>query len=268
MKITKAILLTLLVTVIYYIPQGILVLLVKYTNWDINLFNAMFDIVWSLSAVMAYLLVFYLFWKPKPHYSNVLDIDGLDYNLIPYLILIAIGLGFVGQPLWDYNRLIEYFQNANFQPYNRTYGELNFEPLYFMLGTLIIAPIFEELFFRKFLFSKLQEKYQLNLAIIISSICFSAIHFETPGNLLPSFIFGIISCLIYFKTKKISYSILLHFISNLCVSLINTRFGEPFFNWLDGLKYDLVYWAIFIFGILLIILGVKKITTANNTYSK
>ncbi|CAM3298102.1 CPBP family intramembrane glutamic endopeptidase [Zobellia roscoffensis] len=265
MKITKAILLTLLVTVIYYIPQGILVLLVKYTNWDINLFNPMFDIVWSLSTVMAYLLVFYLFWKPKPHYSNILDTNGLNYNLIPFLILSAIGLGFVGQPFWDYNRLIEYFQNASFEPITRNYGELNFEYGYTMLSTLIIAPIFEELFYRKFLFSKLQEKYQLYLAIIISSVCFSAIHFETLSNLIPSFLFGIVSCLIYFKTKKISYSILLHFINNLFVTLINTRYGEPFFNWLDSLKYDVLYWALFTFGILITILGVKKITTANTT---
>jgi len=178
---------------------------------------------------------------------------------------MAIGLGFVVQPFWDYNRLIEYYQNANFEPYNRTYGELNFESLYFIFRTLIIAPIFEELFFRKFLFSKLQEKYQLIVAIIISSICFSLIHFEIPGNLLPSFIFGIISCLIYFKTKKISYSILFHFINNLLSTLINTHYGESFFNWLDGLKYNLVYWAVFVFGILITIVGVKKIPTANKT---
>ncbi|PKB44939.1 CAAX prenyl protease-like protein [Cellulophaga sp. RHA19] len=265
MKITKAILLTLLVTVVYYIPQVILALLVKYTNWDINLFNPMFDIVLSLSAVMAYLFVFYLFWKPKPHYSHILEINGLNYNLIPYLIISAIGLGFVGQPFWDYNRLIEYFQNSSFEPITRSYGELYFEYGYTMLSTLIIAPIFEELFYRKFLFSKLLEKYQLYLAIFISSLCFSAIHFETPGNLIPSFLFGITSCLIFFKTKKISYSILLHFINNLLVTLINTSYGELFFNWLDGLKYDVFYWTLFVFGILITILGAKKITTANNT---
>ena len=225
----------------------------------------MFNILWSLSSVMAYLLVFYLFWKPKPHYSNILEIDGLNSNLIPYLILIAIGLGFVGQPFWDYNRLIEYFQNSSFEPYKRSYGELNIEYLYSIFAALIIAPIFEELFFRKFLFSKLQENYQSYIAIIISSICFSAIHFETLGNLLPSFIFGIISCLIYFKTNKISYSILLHFINNLYISLSNTSYGEPYFNWLDGLKFDVVYWALFAFGILITALSVKKITTANKT---
>ena len=203
-------------------PQAILVFLVKNTDWNINLFNPNFEIVWIISYILAYLLIFYLFWKPKPNYSTVLDADRLNLKLIPYLILVAIGLGFVGQPFWDYDRLIEYFLHSNFEPYTSSFSGFSLHYAYTIIGTLIIAPIFEELFFRKLLFSKLLEKYDIYIAIIISSICFSAIHFETPGNLIPSFIFGVISCLIYLKTKKISYSILLHFINNLYITLVST----------------------------------------------
>lgn len=264
MNFIKALLLTLLLTVIYYIPQSILVLLYKYANWNIDLFNPNFEIVWGLSSIIAYLLVFYFFWKPKPDYQTILEMKGLNLDLVPYLILIVIGYGFVAQPFWDYNRLIEYFQNSSFEPYIRSYDESKTKYIYSLISPLIIAPIFEELFFRKFLFSKLQKKYNLNISIIISSICFSIIHFEITGNLLPSFIFGITSSLIFFKTKKISYSILLHFFNNLCITLFNTSYGEPYFNWLDGLKYDITYWALFAFGILITVLGMKKITTAKN----
>jgi membrane protease YdiL (CAAX protease family) len=263
LKITKAFLLTLLATVVYYIPQAILVFLAKNTDWNINLFDPNFEIVWGLSYVMAYTLILYFFWKPKPNYPSILEMKGLNLDLIPYLMLIVIGYGFIGQPFWDYNRLIEYFQNSSFEPYTRSYNESNLKYAYSLISALIIAPIFEELFFRKFIFSKLKEKYNLNISIIISSICFAIIHFETISNLFPSFIFGIISCLIFFKTKKISYSILLHFFNNLRITLFNTSYGEPYFNWLDGLKYDITYWALFAFGILITILGIKKITTAN-----
>lgn len=239
-----------------------MVFLVKNTDWNINLFHPNFQIVWNLSSIMAYTLIFYFFWKPKPDFSTILEIKGLNLDLVPYLALIVIGYGFVGQPFWDYNRLIEYYQNSSLEPSTRSFRVPDLQYAYFLIGTLFVAPIFEELFFRKFLFLKLLEKYKLHWAITISSICFSAIHFETPGNLIPSLIFGLLSCLIYFKTKKISYSILLHFINNLCITLFNT-YGESFFNWLDNLKYDLFYWGLFIFGILIIILGMKKITTAN-----
>ena len=266
MNILKAFSLTFLSIVVYYIPQAILVFLVKKTDWNIDLFNPNLELLWSLSSVIAYLLVFYLFWRPKPHYSNILDINGIDFKLFPYLLIIAIGYGFVGQPFWDYNRLMDYFQSSNFEPSPRAFHGFFLEYAYRCIKMLIIAPIFEELFFRKFLFSKLLEKYKFNIAIIISSLCFSAIHFETPSNLIPSLIFGLISALIYFKTKKISYSICLHFIINLSTILSNTH-GETYYGWLDGLKYDLVYWALFVFGILITVLGVKKITTANNTYN-
>lgn len=262
MKIIKAFLLTLLATVVYYIPQAILVFLAKNTDWNINLFHPNFQMVWDLSRLMAYTLILYFFWKPKQDLSKILDTDEFDFNIIPYLVLIAIGLGFIGQPFWDYNQLIEYFENSSFEPNTRSFREFDLQYIYSLIGALVISPIFEEVFFRKFLFLKLLEKHKLYIAIIISSICFSAIHFETPANLIPSLIFGVISCLIYFKTKKISYSILLHFINNLCVTLFNL-YGESFFNWLDNLKYDLVYWALFIFGILITVLGMKKITTAN-----
>ncbi|WP_181896417.1 CPBP family intramembrane glutamic endopeptidase [Seonamhaeicola aphaedonensis] len=227
-----------------------------------NLFNPNFELVWSLSSIIAYFLVFHFFWKPKPDYSTILEIKGLNLDLIPYLILVVIGYGFVGQPFWDCNRLIEYYQNSNIEPYTGGLRKLNLQYAYSLIRALVIAPILEEVFFRKFLFLKLLEKYKLFVAIIISSICFSAIHFETPNNLIPSLIFGVISCLIFFKTKNISYSILLHFLNNLCITLFN-MFGESYFNWLDNLKFNFVYWTLFVLGILTIILGMKKITTTN-----
>lgn len=258
MTIFKAIVLTLLATIIYYIPQAILVLLVKNYDANLTLFYPYFVLLAVPSAIISYVLVFYYFWKPKPVYSDILDIKGLDTKLFSYLFIIAIGYVFFGQPFSDYNRLITYFESSDFEPVPRVFRAFSLSDFYRHISILIIAPIFEELFFRKFLFSKLLENYKLYVALIVSSVCFSAIHFETPDNLIPTFVFGLISALIYYKTKKISYSILLHFFANVFVSLINF-YGETFLVWLNGLKFDFLYWALFIFGILLIVLGVKLI---------
>jgi hypothetical protein len=45
--------------------------------------------------------------------------------------------------------------------------------------------------------------------------------------------------------------------------MLYSIYGEPFFNWVYGLNFDFMYWALAIFGILITVLGMKKITTAN-----
>lgn len=255
---------TILVTVVYYIPQATLVFLEMNTDWNINLHNPHFGLLWILSSVASYLLVFYYFWKPRPDYSKVFNLNGLNYNFIPYLLLVVIGLGLIGQPFVDFNDILDYYFKSEIKPHNNKFAGFNLYFIYFRISTLLIAPIFEELFFRKFLFSKLLEKNNLWYAIITSSICFSAIHFEQPSNLIPTFIYGVIACLIYYKTKNILYLVITHFLYNLS-SVMHFIYGEQFFDWVYGLNFDFIYWALFVFGILITALGMKKITTANNT---
>ena len=177
-------------------------------------------------------------------------------------MIIALGLGFVCQPIIDFNRIIDFYLNSEIKPHYKFSG---FSTLfiYTRASSILFAPIFEELFFRKFLFSKLLEKNKIWVAILISSLCFSAIHFPTPNSLIPTFIWGVVSCIIYLKTKNIIYLIIIHFLNNLC-SMLYAIFGTPFYDWVYGLNFDFMYWALFIFGILITILGVKKITIANN----
>ena len=263
MKITKAILLTILLQIIYYIPQLGLFGIVRYTNTMGEEFHEYVIIIVILSSLISYLIVFYFYWKPRPKLKSELNIKQLNFSLIPYLMLIVIGLGFAEQPLFDFEKIMNYYQNSEVEPH--TYKFLGFTTffLYFRASSLLIAPIFEEMFFRKLLFSKLLEKNKLWTAILISSLCFSAIHFETPNNLIPTFIFGVIACVIYLKTKNIIYPIIIHFLNNLCSALYSI-YGEPFFDWIYGLNYNFMYWALFAFGILITTLGIKRISTADN----
>ncbi|MBS3738464.1 MAG: CPBP family intramembrane metalloprotease [Psychroflexus sp.] len=55
----------------------------------------------------------------------------------------------------------------------------------------------------------------MNISIVLSSLLFSLIHWEKLNNLIPTLLFGIISGLIFIKTQRIVYSILMHFLFNL-----------------------------------------------------
>ena len=264
MKITKALFLTLLLTIVSYIPILILFVFLEYTDLIGDGFKKHIYIIAVFSNLISFFVMFYYYWKPRPDLNISIKIKELDVTLLPYLLLIVIGLGLAEQPLFDFNKILSYYSNSETQPnFNKFYG---FSPnfLYFRISSLIVAPILEELFFRKFLFSKLLESNKLWIAVVISSICFSAIHFETPNNLIPTFIYGVIACIIYFNTKNIIYLIIIHFLNNLS-SMLYAIYGEPFFDWVYGLNYDLFYWTLAIFGILITVSGVQKITTANKT---
>lgn len=171
----------------------------------------------------------------------------------------------MSQPISDFERIIDYYQHSEIKPNYHKFTGIGPFFIYFNVSGILIAPIVEGLFFREFLFSKLLEKNKTWIAIFGSSLCFSAIHFETPNNLIPTFIYGVIACLIYLKTKNIIYLVIIHFLNNF-ISMLYSVYGEPFFDWVYGLNYDFMYWALFVFGILTTILGVRKITTANKSY--
>ncbi|WP_255261883.1 CPBP family intramembrane glutamic endopeptidase [Bacillus thuringiensis] len=78
-----------------------------------------------------------------------------------------------------------------------------------------IAPICEEILFRGFILSRFTYKFGLKKAVIFSSICFGVLHLS---NVFGTTIFGIISCLMYLKTKSLFPSIIAHMVNNIIVA--------------------------------------------------
>ncbi|WP_282032688.1 CPBP family glutamic-type intramembrane protease [Winogradskyella eximia] len=257
MTILKAILLTLLLIFLFSLTQLSFVLLIYKTELLPEYFEEHILITTSISFIVAYLAMFKYFWKPKLNINKALDIKSYNPKFLPSLILIVFGLQFLDRPFWDLGKIWNYFNYSEFEPEFSTFK--GFSPAFFYqsFSMLIIAPILEELFFRKFLLKKLMIKNGQKVGIIISSFCFAIIHIETPYNLIPTFIFGIISSLIFIKTKKIGYSIFLHFLVNLLVQTLYV-FDSTFDRWLLDLNFNYIYWIMFIVGIGLTFIGTKN----------
>lgn len=90
---------------------------------------------------------------------------------------------------------------------------------------IVLAPILEELLFRK-LFISVVLPYGERLALIFSSVCFSLMH----GNLVQifyTFMGGLVLGYVYIKSKNIKDTILLHFCINVVGILptLITRFA-------------------------------------------
>lgn len=78
----------------------------------------------------------------------------------------------------------------------------------------ILIPCFEELFYRGFMLSKLQEGFSYHASVILQAILFSVSHLDLLQG-ISVFILGVISGYIVAKTRTIKSGILLHIIFNL-----------------------------------------------------
>jgi membrane protease YdiL (CAAX protease family) len=220
-----------------------------------------FGLMYLIPKIIAYLIVFKIF-KVNFYWKNTQNkLRTVELNILFYLLILTIGLELLGRPFLDFSKIVDFIKDVPVEPYAKS-EKLNISIIYKGISALIIAPIFEELLFRKYMYTELLKKYSSNLSIVISSIFFSLIHLPNYKNLIPSFIFGIVCCLVYRKTKNISYTIILHFLTNLSV-LILVNYRESLYEWSFGLENNLIYWILFGIGIILTLFGIKKITTAN-----
>lgn len=96
---------------------------------------------------------------------------------------------------------------------------LDSSPLIQMVIMVILAPVFEELIFRKFLIDR-AVRYGQGAAVIISGLMFALFH----GNLsqaLYAFCIGLLFGFIYVRTGRIRYPIILHCVINFIGSVLS-----------------------------------------------
>lgn len=135
---------------------------------------------------------------------------------------------------WNYQLLVNVFialvyitcVNALDEELNLNIQKIS---LIIILWEIAIPPIWEELFFRKYLYTKLKSKFNINKAIFISSLIFALVHFNLVSAVFAYGI-GVISCKVYEKTGEIKYSIVLHSSCNLVTSIFHNLIKFNIFN--------------------------------------
>lgn len=114
-----------------------------------------------------------------------------------------------------------------------------------VLVVVILAPIFEELFFRKMMLSFFTP-HRIVLGVIITSFLFSIIHIDgfriNYSSLLLDFIFGLLACYIYLQ-NGIFYSILYHISYNM-IWFILSEFGSEYWKIIQNLNFGFSYWTL------------------------
>ncbi|HET8860235.1 type II CAAX endopeptidase family protein [Marivirga sp.] len=261
MSILKALLYTVLLFVIGVILsfgfQSVIALLDLNLEYLIH-YNSVTRI---LTKILQYSVILFLAFKLwfAPSYL-LLKIKKIKWETVLLILIVSIGFEIFAKIFLE----LKVFLNDNklaFESINHTDYKSEYFWRYDLIRAVILAPILEELFFRKILFTRMLKKYSFGISAIVSSICFAFIHIPNWLNLVPTFLFGIISCWIYVKTKNILYPILLHFVGNLIVLLLSFH-NQQITSFLQELNYSWVYWLILISGVGMTLFGLRKLKKA------
>ena len=183
--------------------------------YSIILFQSLYNVL--NYGVLAIILRKLLFQKTVLPYRNL---------KLPVLIITVL-LFFAAMPILNESiKLNEYLgldkldlqaEESSYSVLLTTYSlvvdsNINHQIIIILCMALIPA-IGEELFFRGVLQKILSEKIDYHVAILVASLLFSLFHFELVA-FFYRFLFGVILGYLYYYTKNIFPSILLHFINN------------------------------------------------------
>ncbi|WP_378174864.1 lysostaphin resistance A-like protein [Aquimarina sp. SS2-1] len=213
MKLPKSILLT----IIYLICTeviGLWIFLIPEEEQYLNVFEAS-----HLVNTIIALIVIILFFKFTKR-SDVLIFNKTENKCYIFSILLGIGFVFFQRPLnlLYYGKISTTFFNC----------KLTLDNLasFTAIASILVVPIIEELFFRKYIQGGLSENYKPYKSIIFASLLFAFIHipFISLFYNFMNFSFhksyialfgGIVSGILYYKSKSIVPSITFHIFWNL-----------------------------------------------------
>lgn len=170
-------------------------------------------------------VLIFIFFIRNRTFRNL--IEKTHYKWYLFAVVLGISFVFLQTPLkWIYNLLIgtEYSIAYRFDGLPK-FKDINW------ISSIMLIPIGEELFFRGYIQNNIQKKTNAVVAILSASILFASIHSPYLNLILElskqdwhlfylTFFGGLISGLLYLKSKSIGPSIIFHMSWNLMVMIV------------------------------------------------
>ena len=222
---------------------------------------------------LLFIIIFYLFYSKdlkiifiykKLNFSFIVKI--LIYILSTRMIYYIIYFIFDNAFLFNF---FKYFNDVLTGKKNITIYDIlilekslkpRFEP-FMLIGSVIFGPIFEEILYRGLMYNKLKEISNAFIGVLISSILFAFLHIPKYGfgiNMFFLFLAGILLSYCYEKSNNIYVPIFVHSINNFFIFL---------FNYVYFYFLIVIYFIIFIIGIMIAIQEIKKYLKVRKTFN-
>lgn len=219
MTIWKAILLSLILAFfgsLIYSLLDILKLFMNLSHYHYKFYQIFINII---AQTFSFLIIKKIFFSKEE-----LSIQKVPVN---YYIFIILFLFVFGDIIFQYgfNNIYDIIFKTNVMGDN---GGGNIPFSYFILRLIkgcLVAPVVEELFFRKLIQEKLAKRYSNTFALISASILFSLYHRDL-ASIFQVFIFGIGLGIVFMETRRIEYSIIFHSVSNFIIYSFNYYYKD------------------------------------------
>jgi membrane protease YdiL (CAAX protease family) len=181
------------------------------------------SITLAISPLAYFPLILYINKKHELPLRFPLKIPGIPVLFL--IFILALSLRVITSPL---SNPVGYFNNL----FERKQMILLLNILEFdlnliirLIGSVLIVPVFEELFFRKQIFRLLLKGHSPVISIVLSSIFFSLVHlkFDEIGLL---FFGGVMFSSVYYFTNSLMTSIMLHSFCNFLAFFTKMEFVD------------------------------------------
>lgn len=187
----------------------------------------MIALVIACIFVLIPLLLGILYYSSKKEYGVFSLSKAIKYKqpiakkhylwLVPLLLVWAAGIFTILKPLDELIKITffswipeKFILSGDFSILAKPQLLISFILVFFVVG--IIAPIVEEIYFRGFLYLKME--WMGKAAPFIHAFLFSLYHFWSPWQLITRFIALLPFCYVAYKTKNIKIAIIVHCLLN------------------------------------------------------
>jgi len=217
LKITTSVVIFTVATIVEFVLYGLVTVILNKFHHIVSseaLFN--FYLV-SCLIVDSLIIVFVLPW----YNVGVLEqFRIVKFNVLIMIVIMAVLVLILVLPIVDpvdFVKKLTHYQ-LTIKQFNFSLSSLvKFDKVIYLFLMVIITPVVEEIIYRGFLFNLLLKKYQVKLALIISSVIFAFFHLRFAG-IGFLFVYGLFFGYVYYKTNSLIAPILAHFTINFLAS--------------------------------------------------
>lgn len=194
--------------IIIYLPT-----ILFYVMLDLKLLSLMTENIISICELLFYVLgyvILFMLYKKNKFSLKYISVNSTKMKLIHFLLVAIIFFSY-------------FVVETTFLPStNEVIQRSKCEVIVAWLSIIIVAPIFEEIFFRGILLQQLFTRYNHLTSILIGSLLFGLLHYQAnqPEKIISAIFFSIIICEVFYITRNIYLAIWAHLIFNSSIWII------------------------------------------------
>lgn len=228
---------------------------------DFHVKYLLFQILIDLNFVVVILLSFKIL---NVNVSHKINIKNLNYKTLILIVFIGFFF-FVIDPVLLPKLFFQKLKSGKLDLFMAHIPKLDTgADIYLFIKTTVFAPLYEEIFYRGIVFDNLKKHFGAVAGILISSALFSISHLELT-SFLQFFVAGMLLSYIYYKTRNLTYPMLLHSTGNLLVNFsLNNEVIYSSYSFLP-LGFYIFSIASLFFCIYLVSSHTKKISNKYNS---